>query len=279
MSARILDVTIDEYHADAASPVPTLSSSIAHTLLTRSPLHAWTEHPRFGNVRPPPTEEVDDGQIIHGMLLGKGPQLEVIKADNYRTKAAQEIRDAARAAGRIPIIERKFAEVVSAAGKIKDNMAAAGVVLDGESEVAIEWTEENGVLCRCRLDHYKDGTIYDVKKIVSADAETCKRSANTYGYDIQRAAYVSAVEHLTPEREGRVPFLFVFVEMEPPYCVVVRPPSSALCALGESKWRRARSLWKRCMDDCHWPSYAPGELEALEWAMLREEAIIGDVIG
>ena len=41
-----LGVIEAEYHADPA-PEPSLSRSLAHTLLTRSPRHAWQAHPRL----------------------------------------------------------------------------------------------------------------------------------------------------------------------------------------------------------------------------------------
>src|SRR5262245_46871486 len=126
MSARVLDLSHDAYIGDPCE-TPSLSTSIAHTLLTRSPLHAWTEHPRLGNKRPAPTVEMDDGTIIHGLLLESGPQLDVIKADNYRTKAAQELRDAARDAGRVPVLEHKLHEMIGIAAKLLKNLSAFGI--------------------------------------------------------------------------------------------------------------------------------------------------------
>ncbi|KKM79757.1 hypothetical protein LCGC14_1346860, partial [marine sediment metagenome] len=35
------------YHADALLNVPTLNKTTAHVMLTRSPRHAWLQHPRL----------------------------------------------------------------------------------------------------------------------------------------------------------------------------------------------------------------------------------------
>ena len=40
-------ISAADYHADCA-PEPSLSSSIARTLLAQSPLHAYHAHPRMG---------------------------------------------------------------------------------------------------------------------------------------------------------------------------------------------------------------------------------------
>src|SRR5688572_24266058 len=68
--ARLLDITPADYHLDPCV-TPSLSSSIAHTLVTKSPLHAWTEHPRFGALRSESSKAQDEGSIIHKLLLGK----------------------------------------------------------------------------------------------------------------------------------------------------------------------------------------------------------------
>ena len=68
MKAQLLEMTADDYHADKIGDVPTLSASIAQRLVTRSPLHAWTHHPRLGGATrknaKAPTKEMDRGTIV-----------------------------------------------------------------------------------------------------------------------------------------------------------------------------------------------------------------------
>ena len=42
----IYEIPATEYHADPC-PEPSLSASVARTLIDRSPLHAWMQHPRM----------------------------------------------------------------------------------------------------------------------------------------------------------------------------------------------------------------------------------------
>jgi hypothetical protein len=291
-AARILNVTKDEYFADPCE-VPSLSQSTAHTLLAQSPLHAWTAHPKL-NPQPKIVEEPnaarDEGSMIHSLLLGKGADLVIIKADNYRTKAAQELRDAARAAGRMPVPERRYNELLLVAGTLRANMAQQGLVLGDENEFAIEWTEsgvQGPVVCRGRPDNLHRGfaldelqyqhTLFDLKKIRSADFETCMRHVYEYGYDIQRTAYVSGVSKLLGCNPNYIDFIFVFAEIEPPYAVNPIRLDDSFMVMGERRWSRAVGLWENCLINNHWPSYSTRvtTLEAPSWAITKEERING----
>jgi hypothetical protein len=279
MTARILNVTEAEYFADTAGAVPSLSQSIARTLVTKSPAHAWVEHPRLGGQPSEPTKATDQGEIIHRLLLGRGAEVEVLPFDNYRKKAAQEARDAAREAGRTPMLEREYEGILAASTAIVRSLAALGVVLEGESEVAIEWEEagQHGpVLCRGKLDHLKIGakaTIYDVKKIESADPRSCSNNAYSYGMDIQGAAYTSGVEKLYPEFAGRVEYIPIFVEIAQPYAVVPGPLDAVLQESGRRRWARAINLWESCLRADRWPSYvdAMTVIEAPGWLIAQME--------
>lgn len=291
-TARILDVTEEQYQADPCD-VPSLSQSLAHILLTKSPLHAWQEHPKFGGMPATQDGEADDqgegeaerdtealtaGKIIHKLLLGKGCEIQVVKADNFRTKAARETRDAATAAGRTPIIERKYDAIVASVLTIRKRLADFGILFDGESEVALEWDEMGGVgpvRCRARMDHirFRDGVVYDVKKIRAATRKQCEKHMVEYGYHTQRAAYVSALEKLRPELVGRVDMVFLFMEVEPPYAILPGRCDGILREIGENRWSRAVHVWERCLLQNRWPSCAQDivQLTAPPWAMRQDE--------
>jgi hypothetical protein len=70
-----LDMSAVDYFADPC-PSPSLTQSVAKRLIDRSPLHAWTIHPRLN-----PAFEADDptkydiGNIAHRLLLGRGKEL------------------------------------------------------------------------------------------------------------------------------------------------------------------------------------------------------------
>lgn len=283
MTARILEVTEAEYFADPCE-VPSLTKSIAHTLITRSPAHAWTEHPRFGNCPREPSAAKNDGSIIHALLLGKGVDVEIISGfGDFKKKAAREARDAAKEAGRIPILEHKYAALEAAAETLRRNIARYGIELRGDREIALEWREQGAqgdVVCRGKMDLLQrdTATIIDVKKISQADLRTCQRQCYEYAYDIQHAAYTSAVGKLLPEFAGRVDFIFVFVELEPPYAVVPARAHGTLRELGQRRWQRAVQLWEHCLAKDWWPTYTESitTLEAPHWALTQEEMYASD---
>jgi len=279
--ARILDVTEEQYRADPCA-TPSLNQSIAHVLITRSPLHAWAAHPRLGNVPRETTVPQIEGTVIHALLLGKGAgAIEILNFDNYRTKAAQMARDAVLEAGRTPVLVARFAEIQAAADTIRMRLAELGCVFEGgQAEVTIEWYEdgpEGPVLCRGRLDYLivepRRAKIIDPKKIVQADERTCIRHADDYGHHLQRAAYVSAVEKLYPHLVGRVEFEFPFMEIDAPYAVVPRPCDAMSRWVGEQQWRRAYTIWQQCLNSGVWPSYPVTPLTVSSWTMSAEEEI------
>lgn len=272
--ARILTVTDREYHADPCSE-PSLSASIAHTILSQSPVHAWLRHPKLGNQPSKPTDAKDAGTLYHAILLGSDASVEKIDANDYRTNAAKEARDAARDAGLVPILAREYDAAMAACEAIRANLAKAGIVVaNGQNELPVEWRTSEGVLCRGRLDHLSKGhaQIVDLKSCRSAKPDDCAKSVISYGYDVQAAAYVQAVETLHPELAGRVEFVFAFFETEPPYAIGPYKLDAEWRHIGGRKWARACKTWARCLATGEWPGYATGvtTLFAPPWAMAQE---------
>lgn len=278
MTARRLTVTPDDYHA---STEPILSQSTATTIVTKSPQHAWLAHPAFGAKGKTATKTMDVGSAAHALVLGKGAPLHIVNADNWRTKAAKEERDLARAKGEIPVLAEQHNQVVMMAGAILAQLDERGISLHGDSEAAIEWEEQsvlNGpVRCRGMLDHLieHEGVIYDLKITGDASSAAIEKSAMRFGYDIQRAAYVSALEKLRPELAGRVDFVFLFAENEEPYLLNPVRGDGVFRELGERRWMRAVNIWAACLAANQWPGFGTGinAITAPMWALSREELL------
>ena len=279
MTACILEVSEAEYHADPCSG-PSLSHSIAHTLVTQSPRHAWLEHPKLGgNIERVTTKAMDDGSILHKLLLGAGAEFEMVVADDWRTKAAKEAREIIQADGKIAILAHQFEKLRIAAERIIRNAAEQGFPLGGHSEVAIEFTETarkaDDVTCRCRIDQIRPGhLLYDLKKVRSANPQALSRIIFDYGYDIQHVAYTRAYEQLVPEAVGRADFVFLFCETEPPYEVVVGRLDGAMREIGLRRWIKAVRLWEKLLTEGSfpWPGYADGAIviESPAYVVSRE---------
>jgi hypothetical protein len=280
MTAHRLNVTEEEYHADPCAS-PSLSHSLAHVLTSQTPAHLYRVHPRLGGHRGESTPEMDHGKLIHALVLEEGEAVDVIEADDWRTKAAKEKRDESRRQGRIPVLVHKYDAAKVAADHIRQNLAAKGFHFSGESEVAIEWTEpaqEGDVVCRCKIDHLilDGGTILDLKTTQDADPEHCARQVTDYGYDIQEAAYKRAVGELYPDLVGAVSFVFLFVETDPPYAVTPATLDGVFRSIGERKWTRAVSTFARCLATDTWPDYTSGPgaltLAAPGWVLSKYES-------
>lgn len=257
----ILDVSAEQYHADRVADVPTLSRSIATILCQQSPLHAWTAHPKLNpNFAPDDDDKFDIGTGVHDLFLVGADRIQIINADNYRTKAAQEEKYKARVEGKIPLLAHQAGDVYQLHEALKrqigEHTAEPALFSDGKPEQTITW-DENGVTCRARLDWLRDDhtAIDDLKttsRMGGANPESFARNLYTTGYDIQAAFYTRAVEAAT----GVTPvFRFTVIETEPPYAMSVVQLGSAAITLARKKVDYAVSLWRHCLDTGVWPSY------------------------
>ncbi len=255
---RLVQLSHEEYLAASG-----FSASRAKVLHARSPAHAATYDEAT------PTIAMDKGSVLHGMLLGSGPEIVIVDAADYKTVAARAARDAAHTAGRVPIKAPDFAELEQAAITAAQRMRDLGIVLDGASEQSIMWSERQervwvdrtdvvDTACKCRIDHLRIGEIaqiFEIKTCTSAAYQDVERQAESLGYGIAAAAYVRAVEAARPDLVGRVEFYFVFVEIEPPFAVLMCQPDSIFLAIGSARWRRAVAQWQRCQETDTWPAY------------------------
>lgn len=165
-----------DYHRDLIDDKrPSLSASIAHILTTSSPKHAWTAHPKLNpDWQPREEEKFDIGKAAHALLLEGEAAVRVIPFDDWRTNAAKDEREAARAEGRIPLLAKHWEGVeamrAAAYGQLEGLDVQPTLFTDGKPEQTLVW-EDNGVLCRARLDWLRtDLTAIDDLKTTSASA-------------------------------------------------------------------------------------------------------------
>jgi len=271
-----------EYHADPCA-VPSLSSHCAATIVTKSPMHAWHEHPRLGAAkRTLPTKSLRGGSLAHELLLRPADEVDssivVVKADSFRTKAAQAQRDEAIEAGKLPVLEREFEKASIACGHIAARLIEYDIRLNGLSEIAAFWQEiaSDGTVVQCRalMDHVirAEGLIYDLKSCRSAHPRAIQKAIESYSYHIQSAAYTRGVERIEPKLVGRVKYRWLFVELTEPYVVVPAEPAGSMRQLGDARWTQAIDTWAHCTATGEWPAYSRGEvlrIEASPWALER----------
>lgn len=307
--ARVLDVTPTDYHK-----LPGFSASLAKVLIARSGAHAKDMYDRRlekladedesdvdEDVKPDKQKRLDNGSIDHALILGIGKRIDPIpegllgKNGAINTKDAKAFVAASRAAARIPAKEKDLEVRQQVATAVRARLAAAGHVLDGRSELAVEWwepTPHGPVQCRGMLDHVvmwghgaapggmepslepPGAVIYDLKMVGDAHPDRCMRTAEGLGYAIQAAAYTRALGALYPRLGGRIHFQFLFCENSRPYAIWdPQRLSGAFRELGERRWLRAVREWAALLDSGKSQSYREmghDEITAPMWTLKAE---------
>ena len=265
-----------EYLADQTGNPPSLSASIAKIMLQQSPLHAWHAHPRLNpNYQPDEKAEFDYGTAAHSLLLeGDETNLVVVQADDWRTKAAREARDAARAEGKTPILERQLGKVkamVYAAHAAIAKSELAGIFAAGQAERVVQW-REGAVYCRSKLDFLPDDLrlILDYKSTTDASPEAFSRQIASLGYDIQASFYQRGVK---AELGEELPFIFMAQEKDEPYACTFHGIAPSMKEIADAKVKRAIRLWEECTRTNTWPGYdiRIHWAEATAWQMTQHE--------
>lgn len=253
-----------EYHADVIDDErPSLNASIAAILCESSPAHARAAHPRLN-----PTfvrveeDKFDVGTCAHALMLEGREVVEVVYANDWRTKAAQQLRDRARADGRVPLLSKDWDRVQAMAATLRSQLdlvdADPGLYVDGKAEQTLVWEDDHGVLCRARCDWlHEDLTAIDDLKTTSASAnpEKWQRTLFDIGADVQVAFYLRGLERLTGRSYGCEAFRYVVIETAPPFALSVVSLSPHGLELGRRKVAYAIEAWARCLLNEEWPGY------------------------
>ncbi len=280
----LIDLPASQYHADPCE-TPSLNQTTANALLKTSPEHAYHLHPRLGAGRRKWSPALTGGSIVHELLLG-GDRIVKLHHFELRTKVARAERDAAIAKGKTPIVAHKLKPFQNAADALRSKLEKRNIQLaqpPALTEVSAFWdsftSDGVAVPCRARLDELiitkgERAVITDVKMCANANPLAIEKSVENFGYALQRAAYVEAVETNYPDLCGRVDYLWIFCEWAEPFGVSVARATGELRALGEMRWQRAVDLWERCLRTNEWPGYDADEvvhsIGVAPWVMSAE---------
>lgn len=249
------------YHGDPC-PTPSLSASIAKVLIAKSARHAWLSHPRLNpKYRPRESDKFDLGSAFHTLFLRRGAEVVEVEADDWRTKAAKDTRDAARAAGKIPMLTDQLARtkrmVTAVQGQVPEHAELAEAFAAGKSEQTIAWQEENGIWCRAMLDWMPEtGDAYpDLKSTeASAGPDAWGRIMFNLGCDIQDAFYRRGLRKLRINESAYL--LFVAAEIGDPHLIATHRCGPAAAGIADRAVERAIALWGHCLKRGEWPGYS-----------------------
>lgn len=267
LAAGLHRIAADDYHGDPA-PAPSLSSSLARTLLTRSPRHAWWESPRLNpDWKPVEKPHFDVGRAAHRAVLGAGADFVVIPEGYLATNGAASTKEAkrfiaeAREEGLTPIKPEVGDQVEAMAAAIRGRLSAMGIEFAPARSEITALAEIDDVWCRAMIDNAPEDPrlpLYDLKTTTDASPDAVIRAIENYGYDVQAAHYLDTWQAATGERRR---FRFVFVEKEPPHEVTVAelhddPEDEADWMLdARSKVAEARRIWLECLQAGEWPGF------------------------
>lgn len=264
------------YHAD---PVKggSLSCSWAKKLMPPScpAKFAWERrHPKA------PTRDMEFGKIAHTLVLGVGPQVRVIDADDRRKKNTKEQETEARVEGFIPLLAVEYAIVEAMAQALRADKYAAALLNPeyGRPEQSLFWVDQpSGVWLRARFDWLRDRapagrrTLFcDYKTAKSAHPDDIEKAILNYGYHNSAAWYLDgarALDLAEPDAE----FLLIVQEKSAPYVVQVARIAYSSLRIGREQNRRAIETYVECEKSGIWPGYVegPADVALPPWAENR----------
>ncbi len=273
-AAGIHDFDADVYHADPA-PQPSLSSSVARTLINQSPLHAWTQSPRLNpHWEPLERKTFDIGRAAHRAVLGRGGDYVAIPEDLLAsngaasTKAAKEFIEESRTFGRTPLKADEKDRIDLMAQIARQRFLEIGMVIDPDRSEQTALAQIDKVWCRAMVDNaprkpfgHFGLVLVDFKTCEDASPMACRRSVENYGYDVQAEHYMQTWKAATGEDRS---FIFAFQEKSAPYEVSFvslyrqKDHSEDWGADAAGKIALARDLWGECLNSGDWPGYPAG---------------------
>lgn len=266
MTPGIHAISADEYHKDnLGCDAPMLSASIATILLRQSPQHAHAAHPKLGGFPSEESEIFDLGTAAHSLILeGSESGYEVVNANDWRTNAAKAARDAARAAGKTPLLLKQLENVRNMARMVRSNLAKfnelPAPLTNGSPEKVLVWND-GGVWCKARLDWLHDDLmcIDDLKTGAgSAKPEAWMKAIYGRGGDIQAGFYLRGLIAIGQDNfgPGHDPlFRWLVAENSYPYATSVLALSPQGLAHASDQVEQAIQLWRRCLESDNWPGY------------------------
>jgi hypothetical protein len=247
-------IPMDCYIADPA-PEPSVSTKVIKNLVSKTPAHAYIDHPRFSTRGDDSTPRSDLGTLAHAMLFGGDKSVVVIDAKDWRKKETQDRRDKARADGKLPVLEDDYLSMFACVDSIKQFLSTCKIDINsGMCEHTLIW-QEDGVWCRARPDWFTTGLVLDLKTTECAEpGRWIKSTMLNSQYYLQAVHYLCGLRELGFDIDK---FVFLCAEIDAPYCCSLVGLSDAFIEHGMSLRKVALKKWKECLESRRWPGYNP----------------------
>lgn len=266
LTGIVTDLDEATYHAHSA-----LSSTGARMLLdSPARFHYNQTHPRAGK------DAWDLGTAVHTKVLGTGqqpityPPEHLTPSGNPSTKAATVAWvEEQRANGQVVISTADFRKVDAMAESVLAHTEARAVLESIEGREVSLFAEVDGVDIRARFDIYGGNKAADLKTARDASPKGFNTTVHRLGYYIQDRWYNDAHQAITGAELDT--FHFLVVENTAPYLVAVYDLDFMWEDLAKQQTKRARELYRRCIETGMWPGYASATLTPPTWAVFEGE--------
>jgi hypothetical protein len=258
---------LHEMSAEAYQDLPALNASGARTIVEHCALKYWHDSPLNPDHVPEHKHEFDVGTAAHlavlepdrfrdSTVIVEAKKKDGSLAEDYRTDAAQQIRDAAYLAGKTPLFARQVEQVMAIRKAVLAHPVAANAFTDGVAEQTFIWRDpETNIPCKARADWLRSGDRYiaNLKTTTNAGPRAFPRTAWGLGYHVSAAWYMDGFKLATGhELEAH---WFVAVEREPPHLIAVYQFDERAIEWGRLIYRQALAMLAQCIakDEC--PGY------------------------
>lgn len=262
-------IMTEQQYRDDPCLEPSLNASVAKCCLplgskTGTAAHMKQAHPKLT----PPQEEdespakFDLGSTFHTLILGKGAEIAVVDAKDWRTNSAKYERSKALEEGRQPVLleQMKRAKAMMAAAwpQIEARPELLKAMQSGRPERVIVWeekTEFGTIRCRSQLDWVPDhGDIFPDWKSTGASAGPGEYSRTFFdvGGAIQDVFYRRGIRAVLG-RPARM--VFPVIENYEPFLLMVHNTGPASLAMAERQVGYAIRTFAACLHSGIWPGY------------------------
>lgn len=240
------EIPAEDYHGSYRNY---LSSSDIRRIL-RSPAH-------YRAPNPPPSAAQEIGTLVHECVLEpnmwKARCRPSPKIDR-RTKEGKALADWQTTQelqhGIRYIDEDLFNKIEAIAHSVQSSLGTSGILTNGVAELS-GLSEILETPVRIRPDYLRDDLIVDLK--TCQDARDFPKSVFSWGYEIQAAFYLDVAKAIDG-KERR--FLWVAVEKDAPYGVIVYEPDQSVLERGRTLYRKAIETGVQCATFDFWPNYS-----------------------
>lgn len=198
-----------------------------------------------GIVRPY-TPEMVMGEAAHAFLLDP-PAFEQGFVAPGRGEPAAGMTDPRSLMNRVWLNDEQYAALQWAREAIERcAQAPAGEWLRaGLKELSIYWRDDAGRRWKARPDCFGEDFVLDLKTVQDARPRAFDAQRRRYGHDLQAAHYLDAVSQLGGSRGARLRFVWLALELKPPYALWVHELAPAQEARAMDELHRMREDYSR----------------------------------